>query len=179
MTTPSRHQGSSRSAFSLKAFGLALLVGLPTTVVAQVLDSTSVATTIHALERDWAAALVVHDTVRLRRIIAPEFAFMRAGAGATLRTRVQWFSDLTRSHATAFSVGPVTVRVFARRPPWHVWADMAISTFLAEERTVADGSERRVTVFVTDVWRLNGARWQAVARYETVPADDAVRRGAP
>jgi hypothetical protein len=179
MTTPSRHHGSSRGASLLKTFSLALLVGLPTTVRAQVLDSTSVATTIHALERDWAAALVVPDTVRLLRIISPEFALMRTGATETLRTRVQWFSDLRQNHPAAFSARQITVRVFARRPPWHQWADMAISTFLADERTVASGSERRATVFVTDVWRLNGARWHAVARYVTVPAADATGRTAP
>ncbi len=104
---------------------------------------------------------------------------MRSGVAATLRTRAQWFGDLTRSHPTAFSAGPVTVRVFSRRPPWHVWADMAISTFLADERTMVDGSERRATVFVTDVWRLNGARWHAVARYETVPVADAISHTTP
>ena len=179
MTTSPRHHGRSRRAFSLRTFGLALLVGLPTTARAQVLDSASVAATIHELERQLSAALVVPDTVQLRRLISPEFAFMRASATAALRTRAQWLSDLTRSHPTVLSAGQVTVRVFTRRPPWHQWADMAISTFLADMRMVADGSEGRVTVFVTNVWRLNGVRWQAVARYESVPAADAIRRVAP
>lgn len=150
----------------------------PAVCRAQVRDSASVVTTIRQLERDWAAALIIPDTARLQQIVSSQFALMPSTTAAELVTRARWFANLAQNPYKTFTIRESVVRVFARRPPWHRWSDMAIASFLTDQRTVSKGRERTETVFITDVWRIEGKQWRAVARYATQPEVSASTRAA-
>ena len=121
------------------AFGAIVTLLSSLVAQAQVRDSAAVAATVQRLEGEWVIAAAAHDSAKLLNILSPQYALISPG-GVTLQA----------STAPA----QMTVRVLARRPPWHSWPDVAIASFTAGSR-----------YFVTDVWRLDGNRWRVVARY--------------
>ena len=121
------------------AFGAIVTLLCSLVAQAQVRDSAAVAATVRRLEQEWIIAAAAHDSAKLLNILSPQYSLISSGG-------------VTPQASTAPT--QMTVRVLARRPPWHSWPDVAIASFIA-------GSHN----FVTDVWRLDGNRWRVVARY--------------
>jgi hypothetical protein len=171
MPTPLRRTSSLIRGLARLVVTVAMLVAAAAPGRAQVRDSADVARIIIALERTLQAGLGAADTLPLQQIIAPQFAVTRSSSTATaFESRLQWMTEASRARTTAIEVRGLMVRVFARRPPWHVWPDMAICSFIVTQRVQAAASIRVETVAITDVWRFTGAHWVAVARSVSVPA---------
>jgi ketosteroid isomerase-like protein len=142
---------------------------LPTVGRTQVPDSENVAKVVRLLEADWAAALIKQDTARLQQILSSQFALIVSENPRQSAPRAAWFALLPQYRTRAFAIRELTVRVLARSPPWHKWSDLAISSFLVDLQATVQGADRSATLFITDVWRLEGGRWRVVARYSSLP----------
>ena len=112
--------------------------------------------------------MIAQDTAKLREIISPQFALVSSENADRPQTRDAWLAAQRPPQTSAFSMRNVVVRVLARRPPWHRYPDLAIASFAAEVRGTAQ-REQAGTMFVTDIWRLDGNRWRVVARYTSRP----------
>lgn len=142
-------------------FTAALVVTLaPPVRSQQAADSIHVVQAIRQLEEDWARALIEQDSVRLTRILAPEFALVASANAEQPLFRGDWLALLPRYRTRALPINQLTVRVMG---------DLAIASFVTNLQATVAGVDRSNILFVTDVWRKRDAGWEVVARYSSVP----------
>jgi ketosteroid isomerase-like protein len=123
-------------------------------------DSARVASEIRHLEEEWARALIEQDSLRLRRLLAPEFALLTSANPEQPLNRTDWLALLPRYRTHALPITQLTIRVMR---------DIAIASFITDLRATVAGADRSNVLFITDVWRHGPDGWQVVARYSSTP----------
>lgn len=112
---------------------------------------------IRAAEDAFTAAVVAHDTVALKRIIAPEFALVgRRSTGDSVVRPDEWFASLTQMRISAFDLQAIDIRIIG---------DTAIATMDGGWTLDLAGRPIDERVLLTDVWIRRGGRWQIVHRH--------------
>lgn len=123
-------------------------------------DSARVASVIRHLEEEWARALIEQDSVRLQRLLAPEFALLTSANPEQPLYRKDWFALLPRYRTRALPISQLSIRVMR---------DIAIASFVTDIQATVAGVDRSNVLFITDVWRHGSDGWQVVARYSSTP----------
>lgn len=123
-------------------------------------DSARVASLIRHLEEEWARALIDQDSVRLDRLLAPEFALLTSANPDQPLYRKDWFALLPSYRTRALPISQLSIRVMR---------DIAIASFVTDLQATVAGVDRSNVLFITDVWRNGSDGWQVVARYSSTP----------
>lgn len=142
----------------------------PTGARAQVPDSDRVVMIVRRLEDELSAAVIKQDRARMTEILSPQFSLVSSADPRRPLSGEAGLDLLSPFRTRAVAVRDLNVRVFARRPPWHRWPDLAVASYFADVKATGPGPDRAATLFVTDIWRLDGSRWRVVARYAYPPA---------
>lgn len=114
---------------------------------------------IGALERQWRDALCAKDLARLRELIHPRFVLIatRSGAPFTM-SRDEWLEAIEKREVVSIAVEITDASVFDQ---------MMVGTIEARWRVRYLSREIEDCVLLTDVWVLEGGRWQAIRRHST------------
>lgn len=123
-------------------------------------DSAHVASLIRQLEEEWARALIEQDSLRLQRLLAPEFALLTSASPEQPMYRKDWFALLPRYRTRALTISQLTVRVLR---------DVAVASFVTDLQAMVAGMDRSNVLFITDIWTKGPDGWQVVSRYSSVP----------
>lgn len=120
---------------------------------------------IEELERDWRDALCNKDMDRLRALIHPDFVLVGTrSTGPFQMRRDEWLEAIQNRE-----VNDVALYVHDAT----VLDDVIIGTVHARWRLTYLGRTIEDCVLLTDVWVLDGGRWQVIRRHSTpAPAGD-------
>jgi uncharacterized protein DUF4440 len=127
----------------------------PTDVDQQLTD------TLERLERQLGEAAVhgYQDTLEWTSLVGPDFTMRSADAPERSVPRAEW----ARS-ASGDKIEALEERFHAAR---RLADDVAVVSLLLTQKASADGRDRSGDVYVVDVWKRHGGRWQLVARYSS------------
>ena len=120
---------------------------------------------IEALEREWRDALCRKDMDKLKALIHPEFVLIGTrSTGAFMMGRQEWLDAIERREVESIELDVRDAAVFEQ---------MMVGTVHAKWRLKYLGRLIEDCVMLSDVWVLDGGRWQVVRRHSTpAPASD-------
>ena len=120
---------------------------------------------IEALEREWRDALCRKDMAKLRSLVHPDFVLIGTrSSGPFTMGREEWLDAIQRREVETIDVEVRDATVLD-----HVM----VGTVQARWRLKYLGRIIEDCVLLTDVWVLDGGRWQAIRRHSTpAPAND-------
>ncbi len=119
---------------------------------------------IEALEREWRDALCRKDMEKLGSLVHPDFVLIGTrSSGPFMMARDEWLDAIQRREVESIEVEVRDATVLAQ---------VMIGTVQAKWRLKYLGRIIEDCVLLTDVWVLDGGRWQAIRRHST-PASAA------
>jgi ketosteroid isomerase-like protein len=120
---------------------------------------------IEAVEREWRDALCRKDMDKLKALIHPEFVLIGTrSTGAFMMGRQEWLDAIERREVESIELDVRDAAVFEQ---------MMVGTVHAKWRLKYLGRVIEDCVMLSDVWVLDGGRWQVVRRHSTpAPASD-------
>ena len=120
---------------------------------------------IEAVEREWRDALSRKDMDKLKALIHPEFVLIGTrSTGAFMMGRQEWLDAIERREVESIELDVRDAAVFEQ---------MMVGTVHAKWRLKYLGRVIEDCVMLSDVWVLDGGRWQVVRRHSTpAPASD-------
>jgi len=120
---------------------------------------------IEAVEREWRDALCRKDMGKLKALIHPEFVLIGTrSTGAFMMGRQEWLDAIERREVESIELDVRDAAVFEQ---------MMVGTVHAKWRLKYLGRVIEDCVMLSDVWVLDGGRWQVVRRHSTpAPASD-------
>ena len=121
---------------------------------------------IEALEREWRDALCRKDMEKLGSLVHPDFVLIGTrSSGPFMMARDEWLDAIQRREVESIEVEVRDATVLAQ---------VMIGTVQAKWRLKYLGRIIEDCVLLTDVWVLDGGRWQAIRRHSTpAPAIEA------
>ena len=120
---------------------------------------------IEALEREWRDALCRKDMEKLGSLVHPDFVLIGTrSTGRFMMARDEWLDAIQRREVDAIELEVRDATVLDQ---------VMIGTVQAKWRLKYLGRIIEDCVLLTDVWVLDGGRWQAIRRHSTpAPATD-------
>ncbi len=120
---------------------------------------------IEAVEREWRDALCRKDMAKLRSLIHPDFVLIGTrSTGAFMMGRQEWLDAIERREVESIELDVRDATVLEQ---------VMVGTVHAKWRLKYLGRVIEDCVMLTDVWVLDGGRWQAIRRHSTpAPASD-------
>ena len=120
---------------------------------------------IEAVEREWRDALCRKDMEKLRSLIHPDFVLIGTrSTGAFMMGRQEWLDAIERREVESIEIDVRNATVLEQ---------VMVGTVHAKWRLKYLGRVIEDCVMLTDVWVLDGDRWQAIRRHSTpAPASD-------
>jgi len=114
---------------------------------------------IEGLEREWRDALCSKDMERLRSLVHPDFVLIGTrSTGPFMMHRDDWLDAIQRREVDAIVIEVRDATVLD---------SVMIGTVHARWRLKYLGRVIEDCVLLTDVWVLDGGRWQAIRRHST------------
>ena len=114
---------------------------------------------IEALEREWRDALCRKDMEKLGSLVHPDFVLIGTrSSGPFMMARDEWLDAIQRREVESIEVEVRDATVLAQ---------VMIGTVQAKWRLKYLGRIIEDCVLLTDVWVLDGGRWQAIRRHST------------
>ena len=123
---------------------------------------------IEALEREWRDALCRKDMEKLGSLVHPDFVLIGThSSGPFMMARDEWLDAIQRREVESIEVEVRDATVLAQ---------VMIGTVQAKWRLKYLGRIIEDCVLLTDVWVLDGGRWQAIRRHSTpAPATEGAK----
>ena len=123
---------------------------------------------IEALEREWRDALSRKDMEKLGSLVHPDFVLIGTrSSGPFMMARDEWLDAIQRREVESIEVEVRDATVLAQ---------VMIGTVQAKWRLKYLGRIIEDCVLLTDVWVLDGGRWQAIRRHSTpAPATEGAK----
>ena len=123
---------------------------------------------IEALEREWRDALCRKDMEKLRSLVHPDFVLIGTrSSGPFMMARDEWLDAIQRREVESIEVEVRDATVLDQ---------VMIGTVQAKWRLKYLGRIIEDCVLLTDVWVLDGGRWQAIRRHSTpAPATEGAK----
>ena len=120
---------------------------------------------IEALEREWRDALCRKDMEKLRSLVHPDFVLIGTrSTGPFMMERDEWLDAIQRREVDSIEIEVRDATVLEQ---------VMVGTVKAKWRLKYLGRIIEDCVLLTDVWALDGGRWQAIRRHSTpAPAID-------
>jgi len=117
--------------------------------------------TLARLERRLANAALggFRDTLEMARLVGAEFTVRVADAPERSLPRALWGQP-----DNAYKVESLDERLHAAR---RVTDDVAVVSFVLNQKASREGSDRSGAFYVVDVWKRRGGNWQLIARYSS------------
>ena len=114
---------------------------------------------IEALEREWRDALCRKDMEKLGSLVHPDFVLIGTrSSGPFMMARDEWLDAIQRREVESIEVEVRDATVLPQ---------VMIGTVQAKWRLKYLGRIIEDCVLLTDVWVLDGGRWQAIRRHST------------
>lgn len=114
---------------------------------------------IEALEREWRDALCRKDMEKLRSLVHPNFVLIGTrSSGPFTMAREEWLDAIQRREVESIEVDVRDATVLDQ---------VMVGTVQARWRLKYLGRIIEDCVVLTDVWVLDGGRWQAIRRHST------------
>jgi len=122
---------------------------------------TALTDTLARLERRLANAALggFRDTLEMARLVGAEFTLRVADAPERSLPRALWGQP-----NNAYKIESIDERLFAARRGAD---DVAIVSFVLNQKASREGSDRSGAFYVVDVWKHRGGNWQVIARYSS------------
>lgn len=123
---------------------------------------------IEALEREWRDALCRKDMAKLGSLVHPDFLLIGTrSSGPFMMARDEWLDAIQRREVDAIEIEVRDATVLEQ---------VMIGTVQAKWRLKYLGRIIEDCVLLTDVWVLDGGRWQAIRRHSTpAPATEGAK----
>ena len=123
---------------------------------------------IEALEREWRDALCRKDMEKLGSLVHPDFVLIGTrSSGPFMMARDEWLDAIQRREVESIEVEVRDATVLDQ---------VMIGTVQAKWRLKYLGRIIEDCVLLTDVWVLDGGRWQAIRRHSTpAPATEGAK----
>ena len=123
---------------------------------------------IEALEREWRDALCRKDMEKLGSLVHPDFVLIGTrSSGPFMMARDEWLDAIQRREVDAIELEVRDATVLEQ---------VMIGTVQAKWRLKYLGRIIEDCVLLTDVWVLDGGRWQAIRRHSTpAPATEGAK----
>ena len=123
---------------------------------------------IEALEREWRDALCRKDMEKLGSLVHPDFVLIGTrSSGPFMMARDEWLDAIQRREVDAIEIEVRDATVLEQ---------VMIGTVQARWRLKYLGRIIEDCVLLTDVWVLDGGRWQAIRRHSTpAPATEGAK----
>jgi len=120
---------------------------------------------IDAVEREWRDALCRKDMEKLRSLVHPDFVLIGTrSTGPFMMSRDEWLDAIQRREVDSIEIEVRDATVLDQ---------VMVGTVQARWRLKYLGRIIEDCVLLTDVWVLDGGRWQAIRRHSTpAPAND-------
>lgn len=110
----------------------------------------------------WMQAWIRGDAATLEDVLAPDYSLTVSATPNRRLNRADWLATAcTRYRASEFNFRDVQVR--------DLGGGIAVMSSIAEFVAEIDGMPRNGPLFIVDVWRLVGDKWQVSARYSSNP----------
>jgi ketosteroid isomerase-like protein len=123
---------------------------------------------IEALEREWRDALCRKDMEKLGSLVHQDFVLIGTrSSGPFMMARDEWLDAIQRREVDAIEIEVRDATVLEQ---------VMIGTVQAKWRLKYLGRIIEDCVLLTDVWVLDGGRWQAIRRHSTpAPATEGAK----
>jgi ketosteroid isomerase-like protein len=123
---------------------------------------------IEALEREWRDALCRKDMEKLGSLVHQDFVLIGTrSSGPFMMARDEWLDAIQRREVDAIEIEVRDATVLEQ---------VMIGTVQAKWRLKYLGRIIEDCVLLTDVWVLDGGRWQAIRRHSTpAPATESAK----
>jgi ketosteroid isomerase-like protein len=124
---------------------------------------------IEALEREWRDALCRKDMDKLSSLVHPDFVLIGTrSSGPFMMARDEWLDAIQRREVESIEIEVRDATVLDQ---------VMVGTVQARWRLKYLGRIIEDCVLLTDVWVLDGGRWQAIRRHSTpAPATDCASK---
>jgi ketosteroid isomerase-like protein len=116
---------------------------------------------IMALQHAWMKAVMAHDDIALKEILADEFTLTSVHSSGELMTKAEYLNSFGKVKNSLFSFRDVVIRIYG---------EMAVVNSRFHQQYSGDSKESAGEFLMTDVWLKRGGRWQAVSRHASRPA---------
>ena len=137
---------------------VAMMLALPTTIQSQpprIVTPTVQVTLFSGLENELGKALKAKDTGAMNALLSDDFEEWSPKADPAVRE--DWVRDKTTNYKLTF----LRIRDMAV----HSYAEIAIASFIIDEKIEIGSKPQDAEYYVVDVWKKKGGTWQLATRY--------------